>query len=83
MLLNSEGYSSKSGREHGMRSVQENSIDYRRYSKRRSADNRYFFNMKARNGKVIGTSKMYRTPATRDAAIDTIVRDARRAEIAH
>jgi len=81
VLLSSEGYSSKSGRDHGIRSVQENSIYYRRYETRRSKDNRYFFNMKARNGQVIGTSRMYRTPGTRDAAINTIVEGARTAQV--
>jgi uncharacterized protein YegP (UPF0339 family) len=68
-LLASETYRSKSSAEGGIASVRSNCAQQGRYEKKVAANGRFFFNLKAGNGEVIGTSHMYPTAEARDAAI--------------
>ena len=68
-LLASETYRSKSSAEGGIASVRSNCAQQGRYEKKVAANGRFFFNLKAGNGEVIGTSHMYPTEEARDAAI--------------
>jgi uncharacterized protein YegP (UPF0339 family) len=60
-ILASEGYSSKSSCINGIKSVRENSQDDSKYDKRKSSNQKNYFNLKAVNGQIIGTSQMYET----------------------
>lgn len=58
-ILVSEGYSSKSSCENGIESVRENSKYDSRYICKKSIDGKFYFNLEAANGEIIGTSEMY------------------------
>lgn len=68
-ILRSETYNSKSAAENGIASVQKNSQLDERYERKTSSNGKEFFNLKASNGQVIGTSQMYSSAAARDAGI--------------
>lgn len=61
VILSSEQYEAKASAENGIASVQKNSSDEARYEVKTAKDGRFYFNLKATNGQVIGTSQMYTT----------------------
>jgi hypothetical protein len=75
-ILSSEGYSSKSNCENGIASVKINSQLDNRYEKKAPLNGKYYFNLKASNGQVIGTSELYETETGRDNGIDSVKRNA-------
>ncbi|GAB4036166.1 YegP family protein [Spirosoma gilvum] len=76
VILASEGYSSKASCENGIESVRKNSVDDDRYDRKESVNGKYYFNLKAGNGQVIGSSEMYESVASRDNGIDSVKRNA-------
>jgi uncharacterized protein YegP (UPF0339 family) len=68
-LLASETYRTKSSAEGGIASVRSNCAQDGRYERKVAGNGKFFFNLKAGNGEVIGTSNMYPTAESRDAAI--------------
>lgn len=68
-LLSSELYHTKGSAENGIASVQNNCGSDERYEKKVAANGKHFFNLKAANYQVIGTSPMYATAESRDAAV--------------
>lgn len=65
-ILTSELYHGISSATSGIESVQKNCISDDRYEKKDSHDSKYFFNLKAANHQVIGTSRMYASAEPRD-----------------
>lgn len=80
-ILASEGYSAKSGCENGIESVRNNAPNDGRYERKTSSNGKYYFNLKASNGQVIGTSEMYESEAGRDNGIDSVKRNAPDAKV--
>jgi len=72
VILRSEQYQSKGSAENGIASVQKNSPLAERYEKKDASDGRTYFNLKAANHEVIGTSQMYKSAAARDAGIESV-----------
>lgn len=72
VILRSEQYESKESAETGIASVQENSRLEERYDRRDAVNGLWFFNLKAANHKVIGTSQMYRSAASRDTGVQSV-----------
>lgn len=72
IILVSEGYKLKSGCLNGIESVKTNAPYDLRYERKVSVNLKYFFNLKASNGEVIGTSEMYNSIAGRDNGIDSV-----------
>ena len=64
VILSSEGYTTKAARDNGIESVRNNAPDDNRYDRKRSSNDKYYFNLKATNGQVIGTSEA-RSPQRR------------------
>lgn len=58
-ILTSEGYSSKSACLNGIESVKKNSQVEARFDKKVASNGKPFFNLKATNGQIIGSSQMY------------------------
>lgn len=81
VILRSETYESLGGAEKGILSVQENSPKDERYERKDASDGRFFFNLKAGNHQVIGTSQMYKAAATRDAGIESVKRNGPTAKV--
>lgn len=79
-ILSSEGYSSKSGALNGIESVKTNSQDDTRFDKKESSNGKFYFNLKASNGQIIGGSEMYESASGRDNGIESVKTNARDAE---
>ena len=71
-VLRSEQYESRAAAESGIASVQKNCVLDERFDRKDAADDRTYFNLKAGNHQIIGTSQMYATPAARDNGIESV-----------
>ncbi|MDO4904571.1 MAG: YegP family protein [Lautropia sp.] len=80
-LLNSELYKEKASARNGIASVQSNCGNDNRYDKKASSNGKHYFNLKANNGQIIGTSPMFASEADRDAAIASVKVGAAAAEV--
>jgi uncharacterized protein YegP (UPF0339 family) len=68
-ILRSEQYSSKAAAQNGIESIRTNAGNDARYDLKESQSGKLYFNLKAANGQVIGTSMMYADHAAREAAV--------------
>lgn len=75
-ILTSEGYSTKAAATSGIESVQKNSQDDSKYDKKESSNGKPYFNLKASNGQIIGSSEMYESTAARDNGIESVKTNA-------
>ncbi len=75
-ILQSEGYSAKSGAENGISSVRKNADDDDRYERKTSSDGKQYFVLKAGNGEIIGTSETYNSEQGMENGIAAVKRDA-------
>jgi uncharacterized protein YegP (UPF0339 family) len=71
-ILTSQLYSSKSAAEGGIRSVQANGANDANYERKTASNDKLFFNLKAANHQVIGTSQMYASEASRETGISSV-----------
>lgn len=72
VLLTSESYTTQASCLNGVQSVITNAPNDSRYERKQSVAGSYYFNLKATNGQIIGTSEQYISPEARDHAIDFI-----------
>lgn len=77
IVLRSEGYTTKNNRDNGIESVKSHGTDIEYYERHRSKDNRYYFNLVASNGEIIGTSRLYEHRHEREEAIQEMISDLR------
>lgn len=75
-ILSSEGYSTKPNCENGIESVRKNSQDDSKYDRKTSSNGKAYFNLKATNGQIIGTSEMYESQSARDNGIASVKNNA-------
>jgi uncharacterized protein YegP (UPF0339 family) len=80
-ILRSEGYSSKSGAQNGIESVKKNAADAANFVKLTAKNGQFYFNLRAANHQVIGTSEMYSTESARDNGIQSVQKHAPEAQI--
>jgi uncharacterized protein YegP (UPF0339 family) len=80
-ILTSERYTTKAACYDGVGTVKKNSKDDSNYSKEKSNNDEYYFNLKAGNEKVIGTSEMYETSSGRDNGIESVKDNAPDADV--
>jgi len=71
-ILTSEMYSAKSGCNTGIESVRANCSIDSRYDRNKSTNNKYYFNLKAVNGQIIGTSEMYEASSGMETGIASV-----------
>ena len=71
-ILSSELYHVKSSAEKGIASVQANCGVDERYERKIAGNGKFFFNLKAANHQIIGTSQLYATTEARDAGITSV-----------
>ena len=76
IILTSQGYSSKSSCSNGIESVRKNAPADNRYEKKTSTNDKYYFNLKAGNGEIIGSSQMYESSSGRDNGIESVKKNA-------
>lgn len=81
VILTSEGYKTKDSTKNGIDSVKKNSTIDAHYEKKESTNKKFYFNLKATNGQVIGTSEMYESEASRSNGIESVKKNAPEAQI--
>lgn len=81
VILSSEGYTKKENCKKGIESVRKNSQVESRFEKLESKNGKSYFNLKATNGQIIGTSELYESVARRDNGIASVVKNAPDAEV--
>lgn len=80
-ILSSEGYTTKAACENGIESVKKNSQVDERFERNTSKNGKFYFNLKATNGQIIGTSEMYESEDGRDNGIESVKKNAPDAEV--
>ena len=76
VILTSEGYTARAGCDNGIESVRKNAEDDGKYDRKESKNGKFYFNLKAGNGQIIGSSQMYESVDGRDNGIDSVKRNA-------
>lgn len=76
VILTSQGYASKASCMNGVESVRTNSQEDGRYDRQTSSNGKFYFNLKASNGQVVGSSQMYESEASRDNGIASVKNNA-------
>lgn len=75
-ILTSEAYTTKAACMNGIESVKKNAPEDKRYERLTAKNGKPYFNLKATNGQVIGTSEMYESEASRDNGIESVKKNA-------
>lgn len=73
VILQSEAYVAKDSATSGIQSVRANCGNAQNYQRQDSTNGKYYFNLKATNSQVIGTSQMYSSAAARDQGIESVM----------
>lgn len=81
VILTSEGYKAKGSCVNGVESVKKNSASDEKFDKLTSKNGKPYFNLKATNGQIIGTSELYESESARDNGIASVKKNAPIAEI--
>ncbi|MFC6051851.1 hypothetical protein A6M14_11335 [Acinetobacter sp. Ac_877] len=71
-ILTSELYKAKPSAQVGIESVQKNCTDDSRYERLTAKNGKPYFNLKAANHQVIGTSQLYASEQSREKGIDSV-----------
>nr|WP_070105541.1 YegP family protein [Arcobacter sp. L] len=72
VILKSENYASKHGALNGIESTQKNCSFDENYQRLEASDGTHYFNLRAKNHEIIGTSETYTTKAMRDHGIEAV-----------
>lgn len=72
VILASEGYSSKAGCMNGIESVKKNGSDDSKFDRKTASNGKFYFNLKATNGQIIGTSEMFESEISRNRVIESV-----------
>jgi len=81
VILSSEQYTTKAACNNGVSSVRENSQDDARFDSKESSNGKFYFNLKAKNGQIIGTSELYESTSGRDNGISSVKKNAPDAQV--
>ena len=81
VILASEGYTTKTACVNGIESVKKNAQIDGRFDRLEAKNGKPYFNLKASNGQIIGTSEMYESVAARDNGIESVKKNAPDAEV--
>jgi len=76
IILTSETYTTKQNCLGGIASVKAHAPFDKNYVREIASNEQYYFNLKASNEKIIGTSEMYNSAQSRDNGINAVKRDA-------
>ena len=81
VILTSEGYTTKSACMNGIESVKKNSQVEARFERKVASNGKPFFNLKATNGQVIGSSQMYASEKNMLNGLASVKKNAIDAEV--
>jgi uncharacterized protein len=80
-ILSSEGYTSKAACLNGIESVKKNAADPKRVAKTQTPSKMFHFSVTAANNQIIGTSQNYKSESGCKNGIESVKRNAVKAEI--
>jgi uncharacterized protein YegP (UPF0339 family) len=80
-ILSSEGYTSRAACLNGITSVKKNAKDSKRVAKTKTPSKMFRFAITAGNNEIIGTSQNYKSESGRNNGIDSVARNASKAEV--
>lgn len=75
VILTSELYKAKASAHNGIASVQKNSPEEVHYDRLEAKNGKPYFNLKAANHQIIGTSQLYSAEAARDHGIESVMKN--------
>lgn len=75
-ILSGESYTTKAACENGIESVKKNAQDDSKFDRKTATNGKFYFNLKATNGQIIGTSEMYESESGRDNGIESVKSNA-------
>ncbi len=81
IILRSEGYTKKASAMNGIESVKKNSPLEDRFERKTAKNGELFFNLRAKNRQVIGTSETYKAEAGRENGIASVKKNGPGAKI--
>lgn len=81
IILSSEGYTTKAACMNGIESVKKNSQDESKFETLEAKNGKHYFNLKATNGQIIGSSQMYESLAGCQNGIQSVMNNAPDAEV--
>lgn len=81
IILTSEGYTTKAACMNGIESVKKNAQDASKFDRKTSKNEKFYFNLMAGNGQIIGSSQMYESSTGRDNGIESVMNNAPSASI--
>ena len=81
VILTSQGYTTKASCQNGIESVRSHSAVIGNFDCIKSSNNKDYFNLKAANHQVIGTSEMYSNKTGMDTGIASAMKNAPLASI--
>ena len=76
VILSSQEYSSKAACENGIESVRTNAADDSKFERKEAKDGRPYFNLKAANAQIIGSSQMYSSEDAMENGIESVKSNA-------
>jgi len=76
VILSSEGYTTKANCLKGIESVKKNAQDDIKFDRKTSTNGKHYFNLKATNGQIIGTSEMYESASGMENGIESVKKNA-------
>lgn len=80
-LIKSENYKQKTSATNGIESIRKNCADDARYEIKEAKNGKLFFNIKATNGQIVGTSGFFGTQEDKKSAITYLKRYAPKAKL--
>ncbi|MHB1106906.1 MAG: YegP family protein [Lutibacter sp.] len=80
-ILASEGYKARTSCLSGIESVRKNSQDDSKFDRLKSKSGQSYFNLKATNGQIIGSSEMYESESGMENGIASVKKNASEAEV--
>ncbi|MEM8510257.1 MAG: YegP family protein [Bacteroidota bacterium] len=76
VILSSEAYNTKASCENGIESVKKNSQNDNMFERKTAKNGSPYFNLKASNGQVIGSSEMYSGKSGMEKGISSVKKNA-------
>ncbi|HAF35350.1 MAG TPA: hypothetical protein DCG88_15300 [Sphingobacterium sp.] len=76
VILSSEGYTTKANCLNGVESVKKNAQDDNKFDRETATNGKYYFNLKATNGQIIGSSEMYESASGMENGIESVKKNA-------
>lgn len=76
VILTSQGYTTRASCENGIESVRANASADQNFDRNKSSNNKDYFNLRAANNQIIGTSEMYESKSGMETGIASVMKSA-------